>query len=380
MVSLHENGYKSLINGYTRVAGDSKSCIDHIFLKNKNLNYKTLVPIILHSKISDHYPIIFKYPISNHIQHQKILYIDKTYINYNKFIEQFKKYNFADIYNSDDIEFCTKQLIQWIEVATKQSTYKKTIKLCNKKKPWITDELIETMQKRDKLYHKYRRNKNPRTHEQYKASRNNITKMIKETKKEYFKNIIKSNIKNNKKLWQTINIYNNKNQKQEKMYPTEIINQNQDIVQDPKKIADIFNEHYSTIGSRMAREICEQSTAPDNFVTDNYLVNSMVLFPVTKNEIITIIKTLKNDTTPGKDCITVKLLKESAAVIAEPIMHLINLIFIQGYCPKHFKLAVVKPIYKKGLKDQVINYRPISLISNLAKVFEKTLKTRLVTI
>lgn len=50
---------------------------------------------------------------------------------------------------------------------------------------------------------------------------------------------------------------------------------------------------------------------------------------------------------------------------------------IQGTCPYQFKKAVICPIYKNGLKSLVNNYRPIALISNLAKIFEKIIFTRL---
>lgn len=46
-------------------------------------------------------------------------------------------------------------------------------------------------------------------------------------------------------------------------------------------------------------------------------------------------------------------------------------------CPDHFKAAKIVPVYKSGDKAKATNYRPISLISNLAKIFEKILHTRL---
>jgi len=47
--------------------------------------------------------------------------------------------------------------------------------------------------------------------------------------------------------------------------------------------------------------------------------------------------------------------------------------------PDLFKISSVTPIFKKGDTNVINNYRPISMISNIAKIFEKIIKDRLVT-
>ena len=48
-----------------------------------------------------------------------------------------------------------------------------------------------------------------------------------------------------------------------------------------------------------------------------------------------------------------------------------------GYLPDSLKLAKEIPIYKKGIKDNIENYRPISILPILSKIFEKLIKTRI---
>ena len=57
--------------------------------------------------------------------------------------------------------------------------------------------------------------------------------------------------------------------------------------------------------------------------------------------------------------------------------HIINTAIYQGTCPSQFKNSDICPIYKSGSKKELNNYRPISLISNLAKVFEKIIFSKL---
>ena len=64
--------------------------------------------------------------------------------------------------------------------------------------------------------------------------------------------------------------------------------------------------------------------------------------------------------------------------IASPLAHIFNLSIEQSIYPKTFKESVVIPIYKNGSPHNCTNYRPISLISNLSKIFEKLIKKRLI--
>ena len=105
---------------------------------------------------------------------------------------------------------------------------------------------------------------------------------------------------------------------------------------------------------------------------------SMYLRPVSEVELIKQIASLKNDCAPGKDGITAKLIKMIDLEIISPSRHIINLIFKTGKVPSHFKQSVIVPIYKSGSKNEIKNYRPISLINNFTKIFEKVLKNRLI--
>ena len=63
-------------------------------------------------------------------------------------------------------------------------------------------------------------------------------------------------------------------------------------------------------------------------------------------------------------------------IIAYPLSLVVNLSFEQGKYPQTMKTAKIIPIHKKGSKLDVDNYRPISLLSNVNKVFEKLMYER----
>lgn len=103
----------------------------------------------------------------------------------------------------------------------------------------------------------------------------------------------------------------------------------------------------------------------------------MFLRPMTVNEVRLEIMSLNNTNSEGFDEINTKIIKACTDVLAHILTHLINLSFSTGVFPEILKLSIVKPILKKGKKDDVANYRPITLISILSKVLEKCMYKRL---
>ena len=80
----------------------------------------------------------------------------------------------------------------------------------------------------------------------------------------------------------------------------------------------------------------------------------------------------------GYDNLPARLLKDAAPFIASPLTHIFNVSMEEGKFPDAFKIAKVTPIFKKGSKDDPGNYRPISVLPILAKVFEKIVNSRLI--
>ena len=92
-------------------------------------------------------------------------------------------------------------------------------------------------------------------------------------------------------------------------------------------------------------------------ITEGYLFNVLINVKVTK--------------AAGLDQISGKFLKDGARIFSKPISELCNLSMALGIFPNACKIAKVKPLFKKGSKTDPSNYRPISLLPLLSKVFER---------
>ena len=88
-------------------------------------------------------------------------------------------------------------------------------------------------------------------------------------------------------------------------------------------------------------------------------------------EVESVLKSLQIGKAAGPDSIDNRLLKELAQPLSSPLADLFNYSLSSGRVPTIWKQANITPIYKKDDPSDVTNYRPISLLSTIGKVFEK---------
>ena len=96
--------------------------------------------------------------------------------------------------------------------------------------------------------------------------------------------------------------------------------------------------------------------------------NSIFIYPVTEEEGISLTKCLKGKPTADDDDILEDLVTQCVQLIKGPLAHTYNLSLNSGVFPDIRKTAKMKPLYKKGDKYDMKNYRPISIIPVFAKI------------
>jgi hypothetical protein len=97
----------------------------------------------------------------------------------------------------------------------------------------------------------------------------------------------------------------------------------------------------------------------------------------TGTEIRSVIQFLKTKNSSGYDRITSTVLKVCASLIIRPLTHICNHSLFTGIFPDHLKIAVVKPLYKKGDRTNMSNCMTFSLLTTFSKVLEKVMHSRL---
>ena len=150
------------------------------------------------------------------------------------------------------------------------------------------------------------------------------------------------------------------------------INVENNIVTDPLVVSDSFNNYFVSIADNIRKDIPFASMHFSSFLK-NPVANSIFLYPTDSIEVMDCISSLNLNKSTGPFSIPSNILSSLKPEISIPLSKIINLSFSTGIFPNNLKIAKVIPIHKEGSKLELTNYRPISLLSNIDKNFEKLL-------
>ena len=170
----------------------------------------------------------------------------------------------------------------------------------------------------------------------------------------------------------TNNIYSKSNNNKKINHISYLLNSDR-VINDTKNIADSFNHYYINVAKNLPKDIIQPNTKFKEKIIDK----TMFMQKANNTEILKVINSLKENKANGYDNILAKTLKIIKDYIAQPLVHIFNLIIETEKFPEQLKTAVVVPIYKAGDKHDCQSYRPISLLSDVSKIFEKLLKIRI---
>uniref|UniRef100_A0A1B6KEM6 Reverse transcriptase domain-containing protein n=1 Tax=Graphocephala atropunctata TaxID=36148 RepID=A0A1B6KEM6_9HEMI len=152
-----------------------------------------------------------------------------------------------------------------------------------------------------------------------------------------------------------------------------------EVLQDPKKIANPFNSFFATVAERTLKPNNLNNGLLNIYNPPNMTNSSLNLRPATETDVKKAINSLKPKTSSGIDEISAKLIKTCKHELTKPLTALINKSLQQGIFPTMLKTAKVYPKHKSGSTNDLMNYRPISLISTFSKIYEKIVLDRLLS-
>lgn len=210
----------------------------------------------------------------------------------------------------------------------------------------------------------------PELSDSYRKAKRRHSLLVKDTKRSFYQNKIKTSNNSTKTVWGIVNQLSNKN----KQYKNINIKKDNNIISDPKEVAKLFNEFFIETVNDLGKSI-NKIPYKDEIKSHQC---SMFLFPFTDIEFRSLIsRKLKPKKSCGVDDIPGFLVKQSLDFIYEPLVHLVNRSFLQATFPDKLKISKIIPLYKKGDSEQLMNYRPIALSATFSKVFEYCFLERL---
>lgn len=345
------------------------NCLDHLMINASNDS----TVVVMDSTVTDHASVLLclnKEPCkTNKIRSTTKLNIEAT-------VEHLKNTDFSFITKDADANEATTLFVDCLMTAI--SLHTKVITVPNRKliiKPWITPGLLRCIRHRDNLHKDVLKNPTNTTMEiSYKRYRNHCNLLLRKLRTHHEKSALKSS-QTSKETWSIIKSITNQNEK--KTVATELL----PVTKDASKEIETINKYFSGIGKELADTITQNRRSQPAPYKFNSLPthNSIVLLSPDEAEVESVVNNLKTDCAAGWDSISAMLLKAGKAIFIPQITKLIGICFEQGVFPNVFKKSLITPVHKGGNRDEVKNYRPISVLPTLSKILEKILNTRLVS-
>lgn len=229
--------------------------------------------------------------------------------------------------------------------------------------PWFNADIIRNIKLKAKYRKKYRIRNNVTDLIEFQRLRRTIKNQIKTSYNQYIERIQLSLTHDPRKFWSYVHAKNNSSR-----IPGQMIYQS-NTIEHPQNIINAFGEYFSSV--------YQSSQSLTNKSSQSSSVNNIYFYPICESEVITACKKLKDKMTSGTDNIPSFIVKDCAGVLSCPLAKIFNLCLNNKQYPSVWKETKICPVYKSGRKDNIENYRPISIISNLSKVFEIILYNRI---
>ena len=152
-----------------------------------------------------------------------------------------------------------------------------------------------------------------------------------------------------------------------------LTNNDKNLEDDPKKMADILQGQYSSVFSdpKSSKKKCP-------CLKNLNIQKTLSEIEITTDKIVKAIDEIGIDAACGEDDIPAIVLKNCKLSLSHPIMLIWKESFEHGYIAKQFKNQIITPVHKKASKADPANYRPIALTPHTIKIFERIIRDHLV--
>ena len=145
------------------------------------------------------------------------------------------------------------------------------------------------------------------------------------------------------------------------------------------EIAESFCGFFTDIGPKLAGRVRPPTSGSFLDYLGPSSGSSAFFWPTDPAEVESICQALDCSKGPGHDGFSPAALRYVSTEVSGPLSRFINACLEAGYFPDFLKVARVTPVFKDGDPTHLGNYRPISVLSVISKIFEKVIQVRLLS-
>ena len=351
------------VNKPTRIKNDQKrNILDLVLTKNvediQHIDYCSAVGL------SDHLLLKILTSIPKNIHQNKINtkfdFNKGNYTDFNIFIQEdnWEYLNFTDVEEGWN-KLKNKVLSGMEEFVPKVNLNKK-----KSKPPWMTSDIKKSIKTKYKLFKRFLESKNSFHYKQYIQIRNEVSKKLKNLKREHEKKIAEDCKVNPKAFWHFIN-----SKRKCKIGITSLIKADGTYTKNDKEKAEVLDNLFSSVFTKENKNNIPNTIPGEK--SENTFLSDII---ITEKAVLDKLNNLNTNKTPGADNIHPRVLKELSMSLSKPLTYLFNKSINDGQLPTDWKTANVSAIFKKGEKSDANNYRPVSLTSIVCKILESIIR------
>ena len=286
--------------------------------------------------------------------------------NYKGMKEKLRQADWKGLIEGETMEEAWRIFRQIMEDIEEEFVPMRNTKGSGRKKPlWLSYAAIKKVNRKHRIYRKYRLNDHPACI----AASKEASKAVKKAKMNFEQKLAENIKTDNKSFFAYV-----RSKSRTRVRPGPITDDSGVVLDSPQEMAEEFNKFFASVFTQENLNNIPRAEQVFNGPPEEQLMDMVI----TKGMIRSKLDKMRSDKAPGEDGITSRMVRELREELIDPLHILFTKSLGTGVVPEDWRKANVTPIYKKGGRGQVGNYRPVSLTSQISKIMESLIRDHIV--
>ena len=313
---------------------------------------------------SDHNLLKWQVTRSQHIRSGagRNLNLDYRRGDYDGIRLQLRAVNWADLFEGTSTEEAWQAFTHKLLDCEKKFIPNKSNHKGRSKPIWMTHKALKSLRHKYKTFDRYKDADHPAYVRAAKAAKKELRKA-----RHKFEYKLAQKVKSDKKSFFAYT----RSKTRCRTAPGPLLNQSGELIKGPQEMSEEFNSFFASVFTKE-----DLSNIPLSKRDDSAPILDIIR--IDEERVRKCMTKLRADKSPGSDDISPRLLIEITDEIVTPLTLIFNKSLQTGSVPEDWRTANVSPIYKKGKRNSPENYRPISLTSQICKLFEHIVREDIV--